>query len=135
MYDVWHTFTYHGVSRMTTLLTNVKPVHEHDCDECTFLGSFEYLNATVDAYAACDKSSHPYIARFGVDGDYATVDVASPLYKPCDELHVRSNDKLYNLRKMRDETLAEREQVLEQLGKVSMKLKSLCKEIEFWESK
>ena len=50
------------------------PVFEHDCDDCTFLGTSTCDGERVDVYEACTKSSYPFIVRFSSEGsDYCTV--------------------------------------------------------------
>jgi hypothetical protein len=65
------------------------PAHEHDCEFCTFVGSYRlrhpYVDATGqrtgvrgarvtdgDVYLACGGSSYGYIVRYGRWGEYAT---------------------------------------------------------------
>lgn len=49
------------------------PFHTHDCKNCTYLGSGEFLGENVDVYRTCEGSDHTYIMRYGNDGDYVTV--------------------------------------------------------------
>lgn len=62
------------------------PHHEHDCNSCKYIGSFIDGDDIMDAYTACDASSHDFIVRFGELGDYITVGVASPYYGICAEM-------------------------------------------------
>lgn len=48
-----------------TTLTSTK-LHEHDCDECTYLGTLE----DHDLYICERGPGKTLIARFGIDGDY-----------------------------------------------------------------
>jgi len=52
-----------------------KPVYEHDCDECWYLGSYEKWQdgktVLYDLYAHWDEGQKTVIARYGSDGpDY-----------------------------------------------------------------
>lgn len=58
---------------MSTVLD--APIYEHDCDRCTFIGSFPSRNdppAVYDVYLACESSSFRWIVRLGCAGDYYT---------------------------------------------------------------
>lgn len=50
-----------------------KPVHQHDCECCTYLGTFldgDECPENYDLYH-CDQMGMPtVIARYGPDGDY-----------------------------------------------------------------
>lgn len=61
------------------------PHHTHDCDDCTFIGSYvDAENDNIDVYRTCGAGVAPYIARYGSDGsDYATVDIYSPHFVIC----------------------------------------------------
>jgi hypothetical protein len=45
------------------------PIHEHDCDECIFLGNSK--DGTQDLYYHLGENE-TVISRFGVHGDYAS---------------------------------------------------------------
>lgn len=45
----------------------MKPIHEHDCDECVFLGNSK--DGKMDLYYHGGERE-TVIARFGTDGDY-----------------------------------------------------------------
>jgi hypothetical protein len=75
------------------------PVHKHDCEFCTYIGSYPmrhpyqddedgYRTGTpfkwvgmADVYLACDNSGYKYIVRYGIMGEYATTDRASHYVK------------------------------------------------------
>ena len=50
------------------------PKHEHDCDNCIFLGNYlwEHDNIDYDIYICIRKNSRykSFIARYGINGDY-----------------------------------------------------------------
>ena len=129
-------FLYHVsyTLQLTTEMHNM-PHYEHDCTDCTFIATFEYLGEKMDAYVACDKSSHPFIARFGTWGEYMTVDVASPLYRIIRDLKDNPNTIVENLRSKLVDELETREQVLRDLGKTQMVITSVRREIAHWERK
>ena len=67
--------------------TKEKPIFEHDCDQCVFLGTFENVREwkdddgntveRVDLYICCTKSEYPEnrftpIARWGECGQYSS---------------------------------------------------------------
>lgn len=60
-------------------VSNIKPVHKHDCRQCVFLGALEQSVAQFDLYA-CEKrnptTGHEfveYVARHGSDpNDYGS---------------------------------------------------------------
>jgi hypothetical protein len=85
---------------MTTGATQVTPVHEHDCEFCTFVASYplrypHYVDpddgyrlsgyepgseivTMGDVYITCDpKPFSKYIVRYGIQGEYATTNVVS----------------------------------------------------------
>ena len=47
---------------------NMKPIHEHDCDCCIFLGNSK--DGKTDLYYHNSAAEETVIARFGSDGDY-----------------------------------------------------------------
>lgn len=52
-------------------MNNFKPVHDHDCDACTYLKTVNIDNRVYDLYHCLQGSTrHTVIARYGVDGDY-----------------------------------------------------------------
>jgi hypothetical protein len=74
------------------------PVHKHDCEFCTYIGSYRLKHPYVDdeegyegfrtgvpgkrvemadVYLPCDNSGYKYIVRYGIQGEYATTDRAS----------------------------------------------------------
>jgi hypothetical protein len=71
------------------------PVHEHDCDTCTYIGSYRLKHPytdddegwrtgtpgkrveVADVYLACDNSGYKYIVRYGKWGEYATTNTVS----------------------------------------------------------
>jgi len=71
------------------------PIHEHDCDFCTYIGSYKLkhpyvdedgrranlpgkLVNTGDVYLNCEtKPFTKYIVRYGVYGEYATTNTPS----------------------------------------------------------
>jgi hypothetical protein len=72
----------------------IRPVHEHDCDNCTFIGSYSLRNpytdhdgyrtgivgkrvTMADVYLACDNSGYKYIIRKGRMGEYTTDNTVS----------------------------------------------------------
>jgi hypothetical protein len=79
------------------------PVHEHDCDDCTFIASYplrhpHYVDpedgyrlsgyepgstriTMGDVYIPCYNSSYKYIVRYGIQGEYATTNVPSRYVK------------------------------------------------------
>lgn len=50
------------------------PFHEHDCDECVYIGTFPARRQPFpyDLYLSCDHSFYKFIVRTGPMGDYAT---------------------------------------------------------------
>ena len=50
-------------------IASEKPKHEHDCDECTFVGKFQGDKESFDLYY-CKKTYPTVIARFGEGGEY-----------------------------------------------------------------
>ena len=48
-----------------------KPIYEHDCNECTFLGNYECEGTEYDLYF-CKQNDmiDTVIARFGTDASY-----------------------------------------------------------------
>lgn len=62
------TVTLAEALRLT--IDSVKPVHQHDCSHCTFLGLFQADAIVYDLYH-CEQLGNPtVIARFGEDGEY-----------------------------------------------------------------
>ena len=79
----------------------MEPVHEHDCDHCTYIASYplrhpyiddEYGDRTGvpfkhvgmgDIYRSCEEgpSFSKYIVRYGVMGEYATTNTPSRYLK------------------------------------------------------
>lgn len=58
---------------------NVKPVHEHDCDNCKFVGR---LNGQ-DLYACVTPRGVEYSARYGSDGpQYSSLGSFTPEESP-----------------------------------------------------
>src|SRR4051812_13858049 len=71
---------------------SMTPVHEHDCDACTYITSYplrhprfgEYDDSDkwithADIYRSCDPepSFYKYIVRYGVMGEYVTTNTPS----------------------------------------------------------
>ncbi len=48
----------------------MKPLHQHDCDECQFLGQNVERGTVYDLYYCPPQDT--YIARHGVDGEYGS---------------------------------------------------------------
>lgn len=50
------------------------PFHEHDCEDCTYIGTFPARREPFpyDLYLACDRSTYDFIVRAGPMGDYYT---------------------------------------------------------------
>jgi len=78
------------------MANNAAPVHEHDCEFCTFLASYPlkfpyvddrdgyrtgtpYKVVTMgDVYLNCEtKPFTKYIVRYGIQGEYATTNTVS----------------------------------------------------------
>jgi len=60
-------------------MSNMKPVHEHDCESCIYLGTVKDGEDTVDCYVCKEhaiSSNGCIIGRHGVDGEYRTADSA-----------------------------------------------------------
>lgn len=75
-----------------------KPVFEHDCDGCIFLGTYTWKERQFDLYFCpnCDEGS--VIARFGSDGpEYASAPLAV-----VEQANYRPDDDTYPLRVARD---------------------------------
>ena len=91
------------------------PVHEHDCDTCTFLASYPMRNpyfddedgyrtgtpgkwvGMADVYFACDNSGYKYIVRYGIQGEYATTNQPSTYVKAplIDGENPYDNDRIW----------------------------------------
>jgi hypothetical protein len=104
-----------------------KPLFEHDCTVCTFIGTFEYLGEKLDAWKSCEASSDDYIARYGSDGDYITVGICNPMHKVIAQLEetIASDASIDNLRNARADAYMKREAILTQLYEVSKEIDSL----------
>lgn len=65
-----------------------RPVHEHDCERCRFLGNHVSDTGIVnDVYRSCDSRFQEYIMRFSSDGpDYRTVIDGAPLWNVCQRI-------------------------------------------------
>lgn len=48
----------------------IKPVYEHDCEACKWLGPFEFEGQHYELYYHDEPKT--VIARFGPDGDYVS---------------------------------------------------------------
>jgi len=51
----------------------ITPIHEHDCECCKFCGNYVSKGELFDLYFCPTEQS--LIARYGVDGDYMSMDV------------------------------------------------------------
>ena len=105
------------------------PHFEHDCERCKFIGSFEHDGYAFDAYESCDGSIDPFIARYGIDGEYETVSVRSRLYRVIRDLRNDPNTILVNLRNDYSEACTERDAIFDQLVDANMKIRSIDREI------
>lgn len=47
----------------------MKPIHEHDCEKCAFLGN---IDGKVDVYACWQYESPTWVARFSSEGPDCT---------------------------------------------------------------
>jgi hypothetical protein len=56
-----------------------KPIHQHDCDSCTYLGTINERDGSIyDCYCCKQNSPNDWclIGRYGVDGNYVSSDLA-----------------------------------------------------------
>jgi hypothetical protein len=75
---------YGAVIRLEGTVTDTKR-HDHDCDECLFLGSSKIAGRWYDLYAHVNEdSTRTYIGRYGIDGDYSSCssNIHPSLYSP-----------------------------------------------------
>lgn len=65
------------------IVSGKQPVHRHDCENCTYLGTVQHNGGPVDLYHCLQAESYnmpTVIARYGEDGDYTSGVVAAKLY-------------------------------------------------------
>jgi len=68
-------------------------MHEHDCDKCKFLGTYDYGRTGFDLYH-CPRDES-FIARYGVKGNYIScpATVASAYQDPLHPIQECINRK------------------------------------------
>ena len=98
------------------------PAHTHDCTECTYLGTGNYMGNAVDVYLSCGHSVYKYIARFGEDGDYTTVADTGTLLELCEKI---ANDLTLKVRRLNVELanlMREREELMDRVYKITVEI-------------
>ena len=111
--------------------------HQHDCEQCRYIGSGIYQGADVDIYESCQNSMEQYIMRFGRDGDYITIggDRATDSYNFCARMNADPNTMLATLRESRRDALRDANALREQLVKIAHDLDTYTDRIDRLELK
>jgi hypothetical protein len=68
---------------------NVKPVHQHDCEKCRFLGTvIGECGYRQDMYVCVQSTYTDYISRFGSDGpEYGSTTCSVLPYLPAGTIY------------------------------------------------
>lgn len=96
------------------------PFHEHDCDECVYIGTFPARRQPFpyDLYLSCDRSFYKFIVRTGPTGDYSTTnDPGWYLMAPI-VAYESEDDRFERQRRARWDALAEDDVFRASLGVV-----------------